>query len=98
MPRPTPIPHIILFEDEGFRGRHKHVFRWEEYIGDEFNDVTSSFVILSGHWQFFEDINCVGQMGYGGGKTLGPGIYDWIENPRVLGQGTNDKLSSLKPV
>jgi hypothetical protein len=92
------IPHIILFADANCSGNHTHVCETMSYIGDYFNDVTSSFVILEGNWQFFVDANFAGQMGPGAGKTLGPGVYNWIEDASALGPQTNDRLSSLKSV
>ena len=94
-------PHIILFADLNCGGQHTHVCEGLTFIGSYFNDITSSFVILEGNWQFFEDANFVNQMGNfsaGHSGTLGPGIYNWIEDPNALGSGTNDRLSSLKPV
>ena len=94
-------PHIILFADSNCSGAHTHVFEELSYIGSYFNDITSSFVILEGNWEFFQDANFVNQMGnfaQGHSGTLGPGIYNWIEDPNALGGSTNDKLSSSKPV
>jgi hypothetical protein len=91
------IPHIILFADANCGGNHTHVCEGLSYIGDYFNDVTSSFIILEGHWTFFVDANFAGQMGPGGGKVLGPGVYNWIQDNGALGPQTNDRLSSLKP-
>jgi hypothetical protein len=91
------IPHVILFADANCAGNHTHVCEAQSFIS-WFNDVTSSFVILEGRWNFFVDANFENQMGPGGGRTLGPGVYNWIEDPNVLGPGTNDRLSSLKPV
>ena len=51
--------------------------------------MTSSFVIVEGHWEFFVDANFVGQMGPGAGIKLGPGVYNWIES--ALGSNTNDR-------
>lgn len=92
------IPHIILFADKNCSGNHTHVCESLSYIGGYFNDVTSSFIILEGNWEFFVDAGFAGQMGPGKGKTLGPGVYNWIEDPGCLGSQTNDRLSSLKPV
>ena len=94
-------PHIILFADINCSGGHTHVCESLSYIGDYFNDVTSSFIILEGNWQFFTDENFQNQMGdfaQGESGTLGPGIYNWIEASNCLGGGTNDALSSLQPV
>ena len=92
------IPEVILFADINCGGAHTHVCEGLSYIGDYFNDVTSSFIVLEGNWQFFVDAGFAGQMGAGGGKTLGPGVYNWIEANTCLGPQTNDRLSSLKPV
>jgi hypothetical protein len=92
------LPHIILFAQVNCSGIHTHVCESLSYIGDYFNDVTSSFVILEGNWQFFVDAGFAGQMGADGGKTLGPGVYNWIEDNGALGPQTNDRLSSLKSV
>lgn len=94
-------PHIILFADMNCSGAHTHVCEGLSYIGDYFNDVTSSFIILEGNWQFFQDANFANQMGdfaQNHSGTLGPGVYNWIEDPNALGGSTNDRLSSLKPV
>jgi len=99
-------PHIILFADGNCGGNHTHVCEALSYIGDYFNDVTSSFIILEGSWQFFADANFETQMisitsdvGFEGATgTLGPGVYNWIEDVNTLGPNTNDRLSSLKPV
>ena len=43
-------------------------------LASVFSDVTSSFVILEGNWQFFVDANFESRMGPGQGRTfLGPG-------------------------
>lgn len=101
------IPHIILFADANCGGNHTHVCESMLFIG-EFNDVTSSFIILEGVWEFFADANYKNQLGsvfaqdesgvpHAFGQ-LGPGVYNWIEDPKALGPNSNDSLSSLKPV
>jgi hypothetical protein len=87
-------PHIIVFADVNCQGEHIHVCEGYNHLGP-FNDKASSFVILEGNWQFFADVDLQGQMG-GVGRTLGPGVYNWIET--ALGPGTNDRLTSIKPV
>ena len=69
------------------------------HIGDYFNDVTSSFIILEGHWTFFVDANFAGQMGPGGGKVLGPGVYNWIEDldRRQWRTGASNQRQALIP-
>lgn len=92
------MAHVILFEHAGFQGAHKHVFRDEPTLSTEFesffNDKTSSLVILEGNWEFFVDNGHVGKLG----KTLAPGLYPWIEDSKALGAGSNDRISSLRPV
>ena len=56
------------------------------------NDMVSSFVIVSGVWQFFRDINF--QTPYGAGVQLGPGLYPWVEDVGI----DNDSLSSIQLV
>jgi hypothetical protein len=95
------LPHIILFADITCSGAHTHINEAISSLESSFNDITSSFVILEGNWEFFEDINFANQMGnFAGGHsgTLGPGVYNWIEDANALGGDTNDKLSSLRPV
>lgn len=89
-------PHIILFADINCSGQHTHVCEDENFVGDAINDKTSSFVILEGNWAFFKDANFQGQLGAGGRKVLGPGVYNWIEDPSALDAGSNDSLSSLR--
>ncbi len=95
------MPHIILFEDEGFFGNHKHVFREIDSLNadknSQFNDKTSSFVILDGSWQFFYDPGFKKPFPLNSGTpaTLGPGPYPSIE--AVLGPKSNDSLTGLKP-
>jgi Beta/Gamma crystallin len=85
------IPHVILFDGANCTGKHTHVCETLSFIGDYFNDLTSSFIILEGVWLFYSEGNFVNLMG---GKVLEPGVYNWIED--ALGSQTNDKLSSLK--
>jgi hypothetical protein len=90
------MAHVILFEHASFHGAHKHVFKDEPNLnaGDDnfFNDKTSSMVIVEGNWEFFADWQHIGKLG----KTLGPGNYESVE--AALGAGSNDRISSLRPV
>jgi hypothetical protein len=49
----------------------------------------SSFVVLSGNWSLFRHANFVDQVG---GRTFGPGQYEWVGNFGV----PNDAVSSLR--
>jgi hypothetical protein len=90
------MAHVILFEHAKFHGQHKHVFHDEPNLnaGDDnsFNDKASSIVILDGRWEFFADSGHVAKLG----QTLGPGSYDSVLT--ALGAGSNDRISSLRPV
>jgi hypothetical protein len=56
------------------------------------NDQVSSFVIISGVWQFFRDVNFATQQGAPGG--LGPDLYPWVVDYGI----DNDSLSSIRLV
>src|SRR5436853_185186 len=77
-------------------GQHKHVFRQEDNLNaaddDFFNDKASSMVVLDGRWEFFKDSNHIAKLG----STLGPGSYPSVL--AALGAGSNDQISSLRPV
>jgi MIR domain/Beta/Gamma crystallin len=89
--------HIILFENINFRGKHKHIFMSGDLApGDvdstQFDDITSSFVILNGFWRFYRDRN---EAPFN--VILGPGIYQnvgEIGNSR-LGFIEHDSISSI---
>jgi Beta/Gamma crystallin len=85
-------PDIILYEDSDFRagsiGINAAVGDGVSYVGNSFNDKTSSVRIIRGQWQFFDDA------GYGGatGGVFGPGAYNTVTN------SSNDRSSSLRRV
>jgi hypothetical protein len=87
-------PDVILFDDINYGGSsigvNAAVGDGVSYVGNSFNDKTSSFQIRRGLWQFFDDA------GYGGsflsGETFGPGGILYVSN-----QG-NDRISSLRRV
>ncbi len=98
-------PHLILFVDTDFGGLHTHVFQntpdftklalggVNGGVSGNWNDKVSSFVILSGVWQFFKDINYEpAPLPFANG--LGPGVYHWVEAVGI----DNDSLSSVKVV
>ncbi|MEH2165228.1 MAG: beta/gamma crystallin-related protein [Nostoc sp.] len=83
-------PDVILYRDGGFGGSNPLAVNASigdglNYVGDDFNDLTSSIAIIRGTWNFYVDA------GYGNYQTtLGPGLYS------SLPQGiANDSLSSL---
>jgi len=92
------IPHIILFIDAVCSGNHTHICEDISDLESSFSGQTSSFIILEGNWRFFAGQNYQSQMGnfaQGHSGTLGPGVYNWIEDANALGAGTNDQLVSL---
>jgi|SRR5215469_4727552 len=98
------MPELILYVDRDFGGLHTHLFEStadftqlalggvNSGIGGNWNDIVSSFVIVSGVWQFFHDINF--QFLQGNPAGLGPGLYSWVEDFGI----DNDQLSSVRLV
>jgi hypothetical protein len=93
------MAELIMYVDINFGGLHTHVFQSTadftqlalggvgSGVGGNWNDIVSSFVIVSGQWLFFKDIN----FGFQQGGMLGPGLYPWVQNFGI----DNDALSSV---
>ncbi len=63
------------------------------YLGDTWNDQTSSIIINHGIWRFYENANYNENGNHPGYEvTLGPGRYEWVETYGIR----NDSLSSVK--
>jgi hypothetical protein len=98
----TIMAELIIYIDANFGGLHTHLFESTSDftqlalggvgsgINGNWNDRTSSFVIISGHWTFFKDINFSFQQG----GILGPGLYSFVQNFGI----DNDALSSVRLV
>ena len=98
------MAEIILYVDINFGGLHTHLFDTTPDFtqlsltgvntglphGVSWNDQVSSFVIISGTWQFFGDTQFRRQQG----SDLGPGLYSFVENFGI----DNDILSSVRLV
>ncbi|WP_420800207.1 beta/gamma crystallin-related protein [Paraburkholderia tagetis] len=88
------MSEIVLFEHINFHGAHKHLYSSEPNLASPddnfFNDKISSFVVLSGSWQFFRDINFTGPAS----GIFGPGRYNWVENVGI----PNDSISAVRRV
>ncbi|CUI07444.1 beta/gamma crystallin family protein [Massilia antarctica] len=86
------MAEIVLFEHANYHGAHKHLFASETNLNapddNFFNDKVSSFVVLSGRWQFYRDSNFQGP----GSQVFGPGRYNWVEAVNV----PNDSISSVR--
>ncbi|MBN4004292.1 beta/gamma crystallin-related protein [Nostoc sp. LPT] len=78
---------VLLRENIDYGGKTFSATRSRPYVGDDFNDETSSIIITGGTWRFYADANYTGSF-----KDLGPGYYPWVENFGI----TNDTISSLK--
>jgi hypothetical protein len=100
MPDPV-IPEIILFEHPDFRGAHRHVFQDEPDLsktfgsgtagspGGQFTNVTSSFVVVTGTWQLFDNTNFMGDK-----QVAEPGRYRTLKGMTI----NPDSVSSVRPV
>ena len=88
------MSELVLFEHRDFRGAHKHLYGSEPNLNHQydnfFNDKISSFVIVSGTWQFFRDVN----YGPPASNVFGPGRYNWVEYVGI----PNDSVSSIRRV
>jgi len=86
------MAHLILYKDANFQGNPKHVYDSVPFLAD-FNDCTSSFVVLEGDWQFFIDANYQGLMGPTPHFSCGPGSKcQWVQDWGI----ENDAISSVK--
>lgn len=102
--RQVEMAEIILYVDSNFGGLHTHMFQSTSDftqvalggkgsgINGNWNDQVSSFVIVSGVWQFFVDVQFGRQQGAPQG--LGPGLYSFVEDFGI----DNDALSSIQLV
>lgn len=90
--------HIILYTEGNCTGPHVHLFEACPNSGAiktckniSLHDSLSSFVILEGNWNFYQNDNYNALFNID--APLGPGIY------KTLPQGIlNDEVTSLKPV
>jgi hypothetical protein len=91
---PHRSEHVVIFEHRDFRGHHRHIFGEEANLNNaedgSLQDAVSSFVVLSGTWQFFRDVNF--QAPFGG--AFGPGEYEFVGDFGI----DNDSVSSLRAV
>lgn len=88
------MAEIVLFQHINFRGGHKHLYGSENELNHRedrsMQDAVSSFVVVSGRWQFFRDSNFAGPAS----AVFGPGRYNWVESVGIQ----NDSVSSVRRV
>lgn len=86
----TPVRgQIVVYADANFQGAFRVIFNdCPTLVPDGFNDKISSFVIVSGDWRFYQDVNYGGQYA----PVLGPGAYPWVVEVGI----PNDQISSLR--
>lgn len=80
---------LTIYEHINYGGASLSTQFNSSYVGNDWNDKTSSIYISSGTWRFYE------HAGYQGNYTdLGPGAYSWVEDIGI----PNDSISSFKVV
>ena len=69
-PQAGEMPQIVAYDNEGLLGDHIHIFGDVTDLGKWGNSI-SSMVIVSGHWEFFDEESFKGSRM----QELGPGVY-----------------------
>ncbi|QSJ20483.1 hypothetical protein JYQ62_18375 [Nostoc sp. UHCC 0702] len=77
---------VRLYENSGFQGKYKDFYGEISFVGDDFNDLTSSIQVIP-YVEIFQDRDYKGNS-----FRLTPGNYNFDQ----LGSVGNDNLSSLK--
>ncbi|HWD39885.1 MAG TPA: peptidase inhibitor family I36 protein [Fimbriimonas sp.] len=80
------LPDITVYEDIDYGGNAWRTSFAYSYVGDDWNDKISSFVIHAGYFQFYADANFITPVG----GLLGPGYYHWVADVGI----PNDVISS----
>jgi hypothetical protein len=84
--------HLIAYQHANLRGHHRHIFGWERNLNHpedrSLNDQISSFVVLSGTWNFYRHSNYMVRLG----GNFDRGVYRWVGAVGI----DNDQVSSLK--
>jgi len=88
-PPPGDIPQIVAFDNDGLLGDHIHIFGDTPDLGKWGNSI-SSMVIVSGHWEFFDEENFKGTRI----TELGPGVYLHVKEHGIK----DNSISSIRLV
>ena len=83
------LPEVEVYEHSDFRGRRWRTNLSYLYVGDAWNDIISSIIVVSGTWEFFEARDY-----FELSQRLGPGIYRNLNGMNIR----NDTISSFKAV
>ena len=84
------LPEIVVYQHIDYGGWNFRTNLNVTYIGDAINDQISSFIVVSGRWQFYRHRDFVEPVG----PVFGPGYYHWVEEVGV----PNDQVSSFQCV
>ncbi len=84
------LPEIVVYQHIDYGGWSYWTNLPVIYIGDAMNDQISSFVVVSGRWQFYRHRDFVEPVG----PVFGPGYYRWVGDVGV----PNDHVSSFQCV
>ena len=88
-PQRGDIPQIVAFDNDGLLGDHIHIFGNTPDLGKWGNSI-SSMVIVSGHWEFFDEENFKGTRM----TELGPGVYLHVKEHGIK----DNSISSIRLV
>ena len=80
------LPEITVFEHRDFEGDSWRTSFAYSYVGDDWNDKISSFIIHAGSYQFYEHADFIAPTG----SRIYPGHYPWVGDLGIC----NDCISS----
>lgn len=87
------FPEIVLYVDIDYGGRDWRTNLSYSYVGDAWNDQISSFVVVSGVWEFYRDREFGQRLG-NGSQQFGPGYYGGLDEVGI----PSDQISSFRCV
>ena len=83
------LPEMVLYKDHGYNPDQGvwAINMGYSFMGDEWNDTVSSFVVVRGNWKVCRDPN------FGNCRSIGPGAYDLRD-----WSGWDNTISSIQVV